>query len=68
MSSTFLDTSVFIGAYFEEKLIGFIKQGGKVTANVSVVVSADGKTRTVTETGKTPDGKAIRTVMVYDKQ
>lgn len=25
MSSTFLDTSVFIGAYFEEKLIGFIK-------------------------------------------
>jgi hypothetical protein len=25
MSATFLDTSVFIGAYFEEKLIGFIK-------------------------------------------
>jgi hypothetical protein len=25
MSSTFPDTSVFIGAYFEEKLIGFIK-------------------------------------------
>jgi len=25
MSSTFLDTSVFIGAYFDEKLIGFIK-------------------------------------------
>ena len=25
MSSTFLDTSVFIGAYFEAKLIGFIK-------------------------------------------
>jgi hypothetical protein len=25
MSSTFLDTSVFIGAYFGEKLIGFIK-------------------------------------------
>jgi len=25
MSSTFLDTSVFIGAYLEEKLIGFIK-------------------------------------------
>ena len=25
MSSTFLDTSVFIGAYFEEQLIGFIK-------------------------------------------
>ena len=25
MSSTFLDSSVFIGAYFDEKLIGFIK-------------------------------------------
>jgi hypothetical protein len=25
ISSTFLDTSIFIGAYFEEKLIGFIK-------------------------------------------
>lgn len=25
LSSTFLETSVFIGAYFEEKLIGFIK-------------------------------------------
>ena len=25
MSSTFLDTSIFIGAYLEEKLIGFIK-------------------------------------------
>jgi hypothetical protein len=25
MSGTFLDTSIFIGAYFEEKLIGFIK-------------------------------------------
>jgi hypothetical protein len=25
MSSTFMDSSVFIGAYFEEKLIGFIK-------------------------------------------
>ena len=25
MSATFPDTSIFIGAYFEEKLIGFIK-------------------------------------------
>ena len=50
------------------RLVGSIKQGGKLTATVHVVVSADGKTRTVTESGKTPDGKAVHAVMVYDKQ
>jgi hypothetical protein len=50
------------------KLVGSIKQGGKQTAAVTVVVSADGKTRTVTQTGKTADGKAFKSVMVYDKQ
>ena len=50
------------------KLVGSIKQGGKVLITVHVTVSADGKTRTVTETGKTPDGKPVHSVMVYDKQ
>jgi hypothetical protein len=50
------------------KLEGSIKHGGKVAVTVHVVVSADGKTRTVTETGKNADGKAVHDVMVYDKQ
>ena len=50
------------------KLEGSIKHGGKVTVTVHVVVSADGKTRTVTQTGKNADGKALHDVLVYDKQ
>jgi hypothetical protein len=45
-----------------------IKKGGKVTMTVHVVVSADGKTRTATYTGKNADGKAVHDVVVYDKQ
>ncbi len=35
---------------------------------VHVAVSADGKTRTATYSGKTADGKVVHTVMVYDKR
>jgi hypothetical protein len=45
------------------KLVGSIKQGGKPAATVHVVISADERTRTVTETGKTADGKAVHIVM-----
>jgi hypothetical protein len=45
-----------------------IKSGGKVTVTVHVVVSADGKTRTLTYSGKTPDGKDAHSVLVYNKQ
>ena len=51
-----------------DKLVASIKAGGKPTVTVHVVVSADGKTRTVTYSGKTADGKAVHTVMVYNKQ
>jgi len=36
-----------------------------ITANV--VVSADGKTRTVTQTGKDAKGKDLKIVSVYEK-
>lgn len=50
------------------KLVATIKKGGKETVTVHVVVSADGKSRTATYSGKNPDGKAVHDVMVYDKQ
>jgi hypothetical protein len=50
------------------RLVATIKKGGKVTVTVHIVVSADGKTRTATYSGKTADGKEIHDVVVYDKQ
>ena len=44
------------------------KKGGTVTATQKNVVSADGKTRTVTTTGTTADGQKVNNVAVYEKQ
>jgi hypothetical protein len=44
------------------------KKNGKVTVTGQIVVSTDGKTRTVTLTGTTPKGKKFKNVAVYDKQ
>jgi hypothetical protein len=44
-----------------------IKQGGKVTVTGKIVMSADGKTRTVTTHGTDAQGKKWETVAVYDK-
>lgn len=44
------------------------KQGGKVTFTGRVVISADGKTRTVTTSGTDSKGKKISSTAVYDKQ
>jgi hypothetical protein len=44
------------------------KKDGKVTNKGTIVVSADGKTRTLTVKGKNPAGKAVKSVAVYDKQ
>jgi hypothetical protein len=41
---------------------------GKVTGTTKVVVSADGKTRTLTQTGKNAKGQTINNVLVYEKQ
>lgn len=44
------------------------KKGGKVVLTAHVVVSADGKTRTVTTNGTDAHGKKYKSVAVYDKQ
>ena len=44
------------------------KKDGKVTVSGRVVVSADGKTRTVTVGGTDEDGKKFQSKVVYDKQ
>ena len=45
-----------------------IKKDDKVTMSGQVVVSADGKTRTVTINGTDPKGKNFTSSGVYDKQ
>ena len=44
------------------------KKDGKVTTSGKVVVSADGKSRTVTHSGTSDDGKKFSSTVVYDKQ
>lgn len=44
------------------------KKDGKVTNTGKVVVSADGKTRTVTHSGTSDDGTKFSSTVVYDKQ
>ena len=45
-----------------------VKKSGKVTMTGKAVVSADGKTRTVTISGTDPSGKKMTSTAVYDKQ
>ncbi len=44
------------------------KKDGKVTAMGKIVVSADGKSRTVTLTATDASGKKMKSTAVYDKQ
>ena len=44
------------------------RKGGKVTLTGRIVVSADGKTRTVTTSGTDSKGKKVNVTAVYDKQ
>jgi len=44
------------------------KKGGKPTLTGKIVFSADGKSRTVTTTTTTADGKKVNSTAVYDKQ
>ena len=44
------------------------KKGGKVTTTQRNVVSADGKTRTVTTTGTDASGQKVNNVAVFEKQ
>ncbi len=45
-----------------------MKKDGKVTTTGRIVVSADGKTRTVTLHSTTASGKKVSSTAVYDKQ
>jgi hypothetical protein len=45
-----------------------VKKDGKVTASGRIVVSADGKSRTVTTSGTDAEGKKVKSTAVYDKQ
>ena len=44
------------------------KKDGKVVLSGRIVVSADGKTRTVTASGTDANGKKIKSTTLYDKQ
>jgi len=44
------------------------KQAGKIVLSGRVVVSADGKSRTVTSSGTGPQGTTFKSTEVYDKQ
>jgi len=44
------------------------KKGSKITLTGRITVSANGKTRTVTTTGKNASGKIMHNRAVYDKQ
>src|ERR1700720_1799106 len=53
----------------DDRTLAFInKKGDKVTISGRGVVSADGKTRTVTLTGTDSTGKKFTSTSVYDKQ
>ncbi len=43
------------------------KKGGKVTVTQRNVISADGKTRTVTTTGVDPQGQKVHNVAVFER-
>ena len=43
-------------------------QGGKLVTSATIVVSANGKTRTVTSSGKDAQGKTLTSRAFYDKQ
>jgi outer membrane lipoprotein-sorting protein len=45
-----------------------IKKGGKTVTTGRIVVSPDGKTRTVTTTSTNQQGKKVTNVAVYDRQ
>jgi hypothetical protein len=45
-----------------------VKKGGKETATVTIVMAADGKSRTVTTAATDASGKKTTSTSVYDKQ
>jgi hypothetical protein len=52
----------------ENTLTYMMKKEGKNVDHGKVVIAADGKSRTVTETSRGADGKKVTTTSVFDKQ
>jgi hypothetical protein len=53
----------------DDRTLGFnVRKGGERTTSGRIVVSADGKSRTVTVSGTDPSGKKFSSTAVYDKQ
>ena len=53
----------------DDRTLGFnIKKAGRVTTSGRIVVSEDGKSRTVTSSGTDSKGKKVSGTAVYDKQ
>jgi hypothetical protein len=52
----------------DHTLLTISKKGGKEVISARIVVSADGKTRTVTANGTDTSGAKITSTTVYDKQ
>jgi hypothetical protein len=53
----------------DDRTLGLtVKKGGNTTTTGRIVVSADGKSRTVTTSGTDATGKKISSTAVYDKQ
>ncbi len=44
------------------------KVGGKATVTTRIVISADGKTLTATQSGTNPQGQAVKNVIVAERQ
>jgi hypothetical protein len=45
-----------------------VQKDGKKIGDGKVVIAADGKSRKVTETDITPEGKELKSAAVYDKE
>ena len=53
----------------DDRTLAFkVKKDGKVTISGRIVVSADGKSRTVTTSGTDSKGTKVKSTAVYDKQ
>ena len=52
----------------DHKTEGVLKKGGKEVAKVTAEVAKDGKTATVKTSGKSADGKDVKSESVYEKQ
>ena len=52
----------------DHALLTISKKGGKETFSARIVVSADGKARIVTASGKDASGAKTSSTQIYDKQ